>query len=223
MENKESGIAPVEMLTAIGGTEKYNDVGFVATRLTGFVIDEAQAEVWNNFQTEQLTFTDILVKLRVLEQFRKKLDAVQSKVMFLDGLISEHDKPKSRIQKRMEKRLHIAQFGEPEEKQTDNKALEGKRSHSKHTWKDEIASLKYKDWVKEAKSLAKPRLVLSKLCTLLEQRWTKQGLKLHMKAETHLAQTLLQLKIDKDREESEGFRFENYLHFKVITPYIKIP
>ena len=206
-------VSSLVLLSAVGGAEKYNEIGFVAIKLTQFIIEESQEEIWVEFQNEQLVFTDILVKLRMLELLQTKIEALRKKKRYLDGLINEHSKPKSRIEKRMEKRLEAERT--VEERIEEEQEMEKQKSKIKDPWKREMAEMEYGDWVRESGILVLQLLVLCKIKLLLEKRWTKQGLQLHMRAEKHLSKALLQPNVAKAKDDPEGFWFENFLHFKV--------
>ena len=207
-------VSSLTVLSAVGGAEKYNDIGFVSMKLTQFIIEESQEEVWWEFQDEELVFTEILVKLRMLELLQSKINALRKKKRYLDKLIHEHDKPKSRIEKRMEKRLESEKTAE--ERIEEEKKLEKERAKIKDPWKHEMAEKEYGDWVRESGILVRPLIVLCKVKLFLEKRWTMQGLQLGMRAEKHLAQALLQPNIAKAKDDPDGFWFENFLHFKVV-------
>ena len=205
-------ISSLAILASTGGLESYNDLQFVVTKLAEYVIEDSQSEVWTEFQNQQLVFTDILMKLRILECLQKKIYTLERKKRFVQSLIDNHDKPKSRVQKRMEKRLEMIHMGD-KENQADKTGEEKKKK--KKSWKDEISNLEYKDWLREVGSLVGPLIGLCKIHLILNTRWRKQGLKLHMKAALYLAQTLLHPNIAISKEDCEGYWFENFLHFKV--------
>ena len=207
-------IGALAILAASGGLEAYNDLVFVAARLTEYVIEDSQSDIWNDFQNEQIMFTDVLMKLRILACLQKKIDTFDRKKKFIQSLIDEHDKPKSRVQKRMEKRLETIHASEKDE---ESKNAKRKKSIQRNSWKDEISQMEYADWIREAGKLLGPLIALCKIHLTLRNRWCKQGLKLHMKAQKHLAQSLLYPNIAKSKEDPEGFWFENFLHFKVIS------
>ena len=204
------------VLSAVGGAEKYNEIGFVSIKLTQFIIEESQEEIWVEFQNEQLVFTDILVKLRMLELLQTKIKALRKKKRYLDRLIHEHDKPKSRIEIKMEKRLEAEKT--VEERIEEERKMEKQRSKIKDPWKHEMAEKEYGDWVRESGILVGPLIVLCKIKMCLEKRWKMQGLQMGMRAEKHLAQALLQTNIAKAKDDPDGFWFENFLHFKVHVP-----
>lgn len=175
------------------------------------MIEEAQEEVWVEFHNEQVVFTNILVKLRILESLAKRIEAIDRKKRFLESLINKHDQPKSRVQKRMEKRLAA------ERANKEGQSLKKKKSHFKDPWKIEISKKKYSDWIREVGALVRSMLILCKIKQLLEKRWTKQGLQLHMRADKFLAQALLHPYLAESEDDLDGYWFENFLHYLVMV------